>query len=468
MTPFDTEWLNQNHFRAYPIREDATLQSADGYVLPNEIILDLILVSFPTAKLPLYVSQVTVTNGICEVRIADSDGMVVTSVVVDATLHTDPKAYNITGLNDYANIRGRIVLGDLAGAAKKGTGTHLFTSAATRLLDTCVLPSTSRVESLAAMTADGDVSTGLIGAVQLKAGTNIRLSPLVSENAIQIDSVPMEVDCSCNDPFCGFEKPISRVNGIGADESCNVNLRGIGCIQVTAQNNTIFIEDTCYEPCNSCCDQLKSILQQITELESAYALQGNTSDPGNIPGTAMPYIYDIAREKGKVCKFTKAVGPSGNQTSYYSTMLVDGTQGCPPKAIDSYLVAAHNKSASEAEAAGLYVVNDKGYLTIEFNVKNEGLSGSKGFVIDSTLKNSLAAMGFVVVQSTYMCLIGGQFDFNKPFFRTPEVAATGCVSFPIRYCAPQQYPPPGDGAGVTYYEHWVYIMLRGYPGFPTV
>ncbi len=53
MMPFDSQWLNSNHFRSYPLREDASLQSTDGYVLPDEILLDLVLVSFPTAKLPL-------------------------------------------------------------------------------------------------------------------------------------------------------------------------------------------------------------------------------------------------------------------------------------------------------------------------------------------------------------------------------------------------------------------------------
>jgi hypothetical protein len=459
MTPFNTEWLNSNHFRAYPFREDASLQSTDGYVLPNEILLDLVLVSFPTAKLPLYVSQVTVTSGICEVRIADSDGTVVTSTVVNVTAHTDPQSYNITGLNAYTAIRGHVILGDLLGAAAKGTGTHVFLPAATKLLDTCVLPSTPRVESLAALTADGIASTGLTGAVQLKAGTNIRLMPLVSENAIQIDSVPMEVDCSCNDPFCGFDKPISRVNGISADSSCGINIRGVGCIQVTAQNNIILIEDTCYEPCNTCCDQLKAILQTIESLEAS---------SGTGAEIVQPYIYDVARPDSLVCTSTVPVGALVNKT--YGSTLVKKilTNGCPATVTDSLKIAEHSKFTAEAVADGFYVLNDDDYFSATFKVKNDGLTSPKGFYIGPQLTNDLTSMGLHVIgKGSDTLRISGSINFNVPALKTAEVANTGFFGFTIWYISPTAVFPPVI-PGYTIYAHRVEIMLRGYPGFPVV
>jgi len=459
MTPFDSEWLNSNHFRSYPLREDASLQSTDGYVLPDEILLDLVLVSFPTTKLPLYVSQVTVTSGICEVRIADSDGTIVTSTVVNVTAHTDPQAYNITGLNAYTAIRGHIILGDLVGAAAKGTGTHMFLPAATKLLDTCVLPSTPRVESLAALTADGIASTALTGAVQLKAGTNIRLMPLVSENAIQIDSVPMEVDCSCNDPFCGFEKPISRVNGISADSSCNVNIRGVGCIQVSVQNNIILIEDTCYEPCNTCCDQLKAILQTIEQIETA---------SGTGVEIVQPYIYDVALPDSVVCTSTVPVGTLVNKT-YGSTLVKKTlTNGCPATITDSLKVAEHSKFTAEAVADGFYVLNQGDLFNVTFKVKNDGLTSPKGFYAGSQLTNDLLSMGLSVIGAGSDTLrITGTINFNVPSLKTAEVADTGFFGFTIWYASPQ-YPVPPVTAGYTIYAHRVEIMLRGYPGFPVV
>jgi len=270
------EWLNRNSLRNYPFREDARLIPVDDQGiqitdirLPNYLVVDCVL-TVPTPSLALtlidvHLAQFAKVANLMTFTFTDHDALNVATLAVDTAQHTKNQAYPIAGTGTYTDVRGKLVVGDLATlAADLPDGLYEFTATDGALESTVVRPDIRGVRSLQ-VDQDGTLSAYLFGHIKLVEGTNIRLTYIEEYNAIRIDAIDgsgLNEECECPD----LEAQCVRlINGIPIEDA---EIIGDGqCVSVTTEGNRIVISDTCSEPCCGC-PELEFITENLKVLDA--------------------------------------------------------------------------------------------------------------------------------------------------------------------------------------------------------
>ena len=264
------EWLNHNSQRAYPITADSTETSQDGdFSLPEDFIVSLYLpvhwghnidsTKFHISQVSNYPTGFSLTIGYESTEVSEEGEITVTTVNVASTLvskatHTENQSYNLSGMGDFVDSKGHIVVGDIANLNKENAGNFAFNLAGARLEPDVVRPSIRGVMSLQAQNGSS-LSSELYGHVRLKAGDNFRITPIVEKNQdpvlvlSAIDGTGLNEDCECFD-----ENPptIRTINGIPPDQSGNFTFLGDSCLTVEGRTNGLEFKDICSEPCCGC------------------------------------------------------------------------------------------------------------------------------------------------------------------------------------------------------------------------
>jgi len=289
--PLQAEWLNQNSLRAYPFQEDKLRRASNpaGGVLasvyvPNKLILDMVLtvgLDDPTTPVRVYLSQLSLVNDLLTLVLSDTAATVVATVAVNLATHTMNDGYAFAGSGlDYADARGRIVIGDVTDLEDSiPPGIYTFVIGETEFEATTVRPDVRAVSSL--RTDYLGAESGLItGHVKLLAGINVRLTYIAAQNAIRIDAISgagLNEECDCPDDT---GEPVLTINGIGIND---VTIEGDGeCVDVATVGNRIIISDSCSQPCCDCTEleflteSLKILDSSITTMQ-AYASQLDAS-----------------------------------------------------------------------------------------------------------------------------------------------------------------------------------------------
>jgi hypothetical protein len=268
------EWLNQNSYRAYPLREDTSQVSTDGTetLLPTYLFVDFILTVPGDASFSAHIGELAFVGGFLTCLFVDADGTTICTLTVNTNVHTRYQAYELTGQGAYEDARGKAVLGDLTQLRNDiPDGVYTFTD--TMLETTTIRPTIRGVRSI--QTASGDMlSERIFGHIKLIEGTNIRLTYLPDQNGIRIDAingVGFNEVCECDEQY-QLPDCVRRINGINAED---VQIIGDGkCVNVSVSGNTITIEDTCSAPCCGCpelefitthLDLLQSTLRRVEE-----------------------------------------------------------------------------------------------------------------------------------------------------------------------------------------------------------
>ena len=281
-----TEWLNRNANRAYPFQENMGRLPVDpggtlisDAQLPNYLLVDFVITIPGDPVLRAYLAQVAIVGNLLSMVFKDTADVQLTTLTIDLATHTAYQAYDLIGADTYSDVRGRVVLGDLANLADDLTeGLYELTDEQALFEAATVRPAVRAVRSLRTL-SDGTESAFIYGHVKLIAGDNVQLSYDATLNAIRIDGVSgagFEEECDCGD--IGQDNNVRTINGIPIEDAWIV---GDGeCIDVTTEGNNIKIKDLCSEPCCGCpelefvTESLKVLEASITNLE-AYAQQLN-------------------------------------------------------------------------------------------------------------------------------------------------------------------------------------------------
>lgn len=272
------EWLNQNAYRAYPFAEDTLRTPITGTTaltdvrIPDYIFVDIVLtVAAQPNPVQGYISQLAYVGTTLAFVISDQNQVELTSMSIDLAAHTTNKQYPITGVGQYEDARGTIVLGDLGEAGSKLAddfipGSYNFDFAATTFEPSTIRPALRGVRSLALRNINSD-SDLIQGHVKLLAGSNINLTYESEINAIRIDSIVRDGltgDCECED-IGNVPTPIKTINGIAVE---NLTITGDGrCVEIITDTagSQIVISDTCSTPCCGC-PELDAIAQAIADV----------------------------------------------------------------------------------------------------------------------------------------------------------------------------------------------------------
>lgn len=260
----NTEWLNQNLLRAYPVREDAdttpTLPNgaaATGLRLPTCLVSDF---SFTMAydefdgSIPCITGLTHAADGFSlEISVG---GSVLAAVTAKKSGHAVNKAYALHGQGDNADCGGWIVLGDLERAAEEiPEGVYRFQDGQVPFEVSTLKVAPRGVRSITAVGKYGlRTYAPLYGNVRIIAGSDMTVRNDSPENAVWLQAESKTgyervETCACGS---AAEKFISTINGMTATD---VWIVGDGtCVNVATDpgKSSVKLSDECSTPCCGC------------------------------------------------------------------------------------------------------------------------------------------------------------------------------------------------------------------------
>ena len=250
MFAFDSDWLNKNSYRNFPIKENCSGQDVTGSVtIPQNLIVDLVLAT-PAVDQRFYIQSISQTGSSVSLVIADSANVAQAAVTVPVPLGNPPyTSVLIQPIGGSTVFTGRLVL------SQDGVNAILlwpagmsfnFSLASAEIEPGCLFPvPIDRVLSVGKLTDP----TVLISDVKFKEGYNIKIERIEDDNAIQISAISgAGLGPICKDQCTGGTgptsacRPICTINGVGADENGNVAVNGLNAIIVSEVVNGINID----------------------------------------------------------------------------------------------------------------------------------------------------------------------------------------------------------------------------------
>lgn len=275
---WNKEWLNANSQRSYPFTEDATKQDQTGALsLPDDLILGIrfpIHAGLSVVPTGFYLSQLSVYGSGVSLTISYWDGSssqeVATTAVATAT-HNEYDQYSLIGKNNFDDSVGQIVFGRKETLEGLPPGNFQFAYQDGKLEVDAIVPMIADVRSLVIVNGP-ERSQRYTGDIELVAGSNIRLTPIVTigqPTKIRIDAIDGEglnEDCVCDESEA---PPIRTINGIPPDNSGNYKLLGGTCIDITGVTGGLRVDNVCAEPCCGC-DELEALTQELEIFGDTY------------------------------------------------------------------------------------------------------------------------------------------------------------------------------------------------------
>ncbi len=294
----NTDWLNQNANRAYPIMDGASRLSTTGSQLDNGLIVDLafpVLVSSGVLPGNLYIGSVVGFGVGLTVAIHNAaDG----GFLGSCTLYGVDKDYISAPLTSLTGLVGRITFGTRAAITAHVGRSEFYTADATRLVASVARPAASTVRGISVVDKNG-VSHFLDGNITMRGGDNVTLSAYSSGNSgsITIGSLltaqQENDDCGCGEgdavtgvvslPVTGGSESglggsesvtakvpkgvILSINGVRPDANGDFKILATDCTDLIPVDGGLVLEDHCTEPCCGC-DQLEAIQQALQTVEN--------------------------------------------------------------------------------------------------------------------------------------------------------------------------------------------------------
>lgn len=274
LSTFNLQWNNANAQRAYPLVAHTTkTDTTSAFTLPDDFIVGLYLpVSASNNVQPskFFVKTVSVFSvGFSVVIGYDSEtGIVpVASSLIARSTHVTNQSYALSGMGDFVDTVGRIMIGQLDGIDTQPAGQFEFLPAATGLETDVVRPIIRGLGSIS-VTNNNITSERLYGDIELIAGANMRMTVLSSPGADPqivfdaIDGEGLTEDCICIGETASA--PITAINGVRPTPDGNMTFVGSSCLQISALANGLQFDDICSDPCCGCTE-----LETITEAMEA-------------------------------------------------------------------------------------------------------------------------------------------------------------------------------------------------------
>ena len=274
------QWLDHNGQRNYPITADSNMEDdTAAFTIPQNLIVSLYFpVHFGNNVEPtkFFIKDVKVFSTGVQIIVgyAGSGGDVnVASALVPSSTHTENAVYTLTGMDDFADGRGHIVIGSFDGLDSQPVGSFEFSLTNARLEPDAIRPTVRGIPSVRVQ--NGSVqSSPMSGHLVIQAGRNSRFRVVKTSGQPTriiwdaIEGEGLTEDCVCDD---GLSSPIRTIENVAPDGAGNLRLLGNDCLEVSALDNGLAINDVCSEPCCGCNE-----LEQITSALESFGSRATT------------------------------------------------------------------------------------------------------------------------------------------------------------------------------------------------
>lgn len=259
---WNLQWLNHNSQRSYPLTETATKADTSNTIrLPDSFILALyfpVHTGLNVSPDRFFLRGLLITPTGYNVAIGYDDGTNtydVAAVNIAKSVHTPNRTYALSGLDDFDDCVGQVVIGKLDEIDKLPPGQYAFDYAGGALESDAIRPLIRGVSSLRVQNGS-EVSSRLYGDITLIAGANIRLGVNTGQNGPEIlfsaiSGENLNADCVCQVPNAG--ECIRCINGVCSDDG-NFTFGQGTCVEITPTVNGLIFTDTCAQPCCGCAE----------------------------------------------------------------------------------------------------------------------------------------------------------------------------------------------------------------------
>jgi hypothetical protein len=270
-----TDWLVHNSVRRYPLADNATAVDQTGeFTIPQDFLVGMdvpVHAGHDVDPAKFYVKHIGVFAGGYSIVVGydGANGPVdVATALVAAQGHERYSTYTLGGKGDFDDTLGKVVVGKLDNIDQQPEGFYTFDLDKTRLSPDAVRPHIRGVSSIRLVNGN-DVSERFVGDIELEAGTNMQLVPVIvggKDPKIRLSAVEGEglsEDCVCE----GQEKPecIRRINGIPPTPAGDFALIGSTCLEFESIDRGLRIKDTCSQPCCGC-EELEQVTRDMERL----------------------------------------------------------------------------------------------------------------------------------------------------------------------------------------------------------
>jgi hypothetical protein len=267
---WNLQWLNHNSQRSYPLTEKATkTDTLTAIRLPDSFLLALyfpVHAGLDVAPDRFFLKTLLITPTGYNLAIGYDDGSTiydVAAVNIAKSVHAPNRTYALSGLDNFADCVGQVVIGKLDEIDRLPPGLYAFDYVGGALESDAIRPMIRGVSSLRVANGN-ELSDRLYGDITLVAGTNMRLGvgsgvdgPEIVFNAISGEN--LNTDCICQVPETG--ECIRCINGVCSDDGTFTIGQGT-CIEITPTTNGLIFTDTCAQPCCGC-EELDALNGQI-------------------------------------------------------------------------------------------------------------------------------------------------------------------------------------------------------------
>lgn len=292
---WNVDWLNLNSQRRYPLADDATaIDDSGSFAIPDDFIVGLDLpvnagqdvdpARFFVLHVGAFATGYSIIIGYQPVDTspipvgftpADGSPVPVASALIPRQGFTRNSVFPLGGSTSFPDAMGKIVIGRLDNVDQQPPGFWTFSLNTARLDTDAIRPIVRGVSSIVCVNGD-QRTVALQGVVELRAGTNMQIVPIISEGAdpvIVFNAINGEGtidECVCEGD-AAQTPPIERINGVTPSAEGDFTVVGSDCIQVEIIQNGIRLIDTCSAPCCGCVEleRITSDLERLGQQAAA-------------------------------------------------------------------------------------------------------------------------------------------------------------------------------------------------------
>lgn len=279
---WNSQWLNQNTQRAYPLQYGQSATDLTAVLtIPDNLLADMnvygtvasLQAVSTTAPTEFYIRQVQILATSITLIIASNIGDIAIAAIPSNA--PDYSTHTLSGATGSRANAGFITIGSLADFSIQLPGVYNFSNTATRLEMSAVRYELGR-SIVTRVAQHGKVERTLIGSYTLNAGSNIKF--VSAANGLEISAVnvdDLQPVCNPVTDFWRYQTPVKLINGVPARNSDGqFFMLADACTDLEAVTNGIRLNNKCGTPCcsdselDSLTDEIDTVVNAFTALET--------------------------------------------------------------------------------------------------------------------------------------------------------------------------------------------------------